>query len=430
MRQPAALLGTAAAAGLLAAVGVGGVVVTLRNDVPRVDTNGNVVDAHSGMILPVNGTFYLIGEHYGNTTGFGPSPPLLYPKIVVYTSPDLVTWTFRGFAFSSWPTMPYGTFFTPWVVYDKTRNKFVMWLNAYLNGCCEAFRGRAQRCRCAGRPHSRPVPPPPTPPPPAGTGNFGIGESDDGLSYTFTSLDTTGTYAIADCNSLLVDDDGTGYVLYSSEAQDHRHSIDRLTPNFTGIVPGANGGLFPDHYTEGGVLFKRNGTYYVGYGSCCCFCRGGAGWVLYSAPSIAGPWTRQPLDLNCDRTDAGDICGAYGERAGDPITITAQGIGLSVIPLADGSSAYLWHGERWLSAPNNNPSCPDECQAESGQCAEPPNYIKGNGFAYWIPLVFNPDGTVQRFANFTASFTLDIAEGFGTAHLPGPAAAPAAAPAA
>jgi len=318
----------------------------------------------------------MVGEHYGNSTGFGPSPPLMFPKIVIYTSPDLQAWTFRGYAFSSWPTKPYGTFFTPWLIYDKTRNRFVMWLNAYLNGCC--------------------------------SGNFGIGVSDDGLSYTFTSLNTSGTYAISDCNSLFIDDDGSGYVLYSSEDQDHRHSIDALTPDYTGIVPGKNGGLFPDHYTEGGVLFKRNNTYYVGYGSCCCFCRGGSGWVVYSSSSLAGPWTRQPLDLNCHRTDSGDICGAYGERSGDPITIQAQGIGLSQIPLADGTTAYLWHGERWLSAADNNPSCPDECRPETGECAEPPTYIKGQGFSYWIPLVFNPDNTIQPFANFTNSFTLDI----------------------
>jgi hypothetical protein len=262
---------------------------------------------------------------------------------------------------------------------------------------------------------------------PPGSGNFGIGESDDGINYTFVSLNTTGTYGIADCNSILIDDDGTGYVLYSSEDEDHRHSIDMLTPTYEGIVPGKNGGLFPDHYTEGGVLFKRNGTYYVGYGSCCCFCRGGSGWVLYSSPSISGPWVRQPLDLNCaSNQSAGDICGAYGERTGSPITIAAQGIGLSLIPLADGTSAYLWHGERWLSAADNNPLCPDECRPETGECAEPDTYIKGNGFSYWIPLVFNPDGSVQPFASFTDSFTLDIADNFGVDHLPGPPAFPSA----
>ena len=62
---------------------------------------------------------------------------------------------------------------------------------------------------------------------------------------------------------------------------------------------------------------------------------------------------------------------AYGERPNDPIRINAQGIGLSLIPLANGKTAYIWHGERWLSAPNNNPTCPDECRPTTGICAEP-----------------------------------------------------------
>jgi hypothetical protein len=77
-----------------------------------------------------------------------------------------------------------------------------------------------------------------------------------------------------------------------------------------------------------------------------------------------------------------------------------QGIGMSLIPLADGGVAYLWSGERWLSAPNNNPSCPDECRPTTGECAEPTDYIKGNGFSYWIPLQFDADGNVMQFASF------------------------------
>jgi hypothetical protein len=60
------------------------------------------------MIVAHQGTYYLYGEHYGNVTGIGPSPPLMYPKIVVYTSPDLLAWTFQGFALDDWPTKPYG----------------------------------------------------------------------------------------------------------------------------------------------------------------------------------------------------------------------------------------------------------------------------------------------------------------------------------
>lgn len=49
-------LGAAAAAA--AAALATAATVTLRNDLPRLDVDGNVVDAHSGMILPrtVNGT--------------------------------------------------------------------------------------------------------------------------------------------------------------------------------------------------------------------------------------------------------------------------------------------------------------------------------------------------------------------------------------
>lgn len=78
--------------------------VTFHNDVPRLDTEGNIIDCHSGMILPVNGVYYMYGERYTNNTGFGPSPPELYPKVVVYTSTDLISWTYQGFAIAEWPT--------------------------------------------------------------------------------------------------------------------------------------------------------------------------------------------------------------------------------------------------------------------------------------------------------------------------------------
>ena len=162
--------GAAAAAALLALLvaqlpaAATPLAVTLRNDVPRLDVDGKIIDCHSGMILAVNGVFYMYGEHYGNSTGDGPSPPLLFPKIVVYTSPDLQAWTFRGFVLSDWPTKPYGTFFTPWAVYDKASQTFVLWFNAYLNGCC--------------------------------AGNWGVATSKDGISFVALSLNTGGAYGL------------------------------------------------------------------------------------------------------------------------------------------------------------------------------------------------------------------------------------------
>lgn len=364
---------------------VSSVLVTISNKDPRRDINGDIIDCHSGMILAVNGIFYMYGEMYKNTSGSGPSPPLIYPKIVVYTSPNMQDWTPHGEVIADWPTKPYGTFFTPWAIYNKQTQTFVLYFNAYLHGCC--------------------------------SGNWGIATSTNGINFTLLTTNAVGKYGVVDCNALMVDDDGTAYMAYTSEDEDHKVSIEQLSSNYSSIIPGANKGLFPDRYVEGAILFKRGTTYYVSYGSCCCFCRGGSGVVVYKSQSINGPWVRQPLDLNCNRTDVGDICGAYGDRNNDPINIQAQGIGLSLIPLADGTTAYLWHGERWLSAANNNPTCPDECQAQSGPCAEKPGYIKGEGFSYWIPLEFNTNGDVMKFAPFVDSFSLDIATNFGIEHL-------------
>ena len=66
------------------------------------------------------------------------------------------------------------------------------------------------------------------------------------------------------------------------------------------------------------------------------------------------------------------------------------------------------------------PACPDECRAETGICAEPPTYVKGEGFSYIADLKFDDDGNVLKFEPFVDVVTLDIAVGFGTAHLPGP----------
>ena len=151
--------------------------VTLNNALPRRDVTGAIIDCHSGNIIAVNGTFYMVGEHYGANVGFGPSPPLMFPKISVYTSPNMVDWTFRGLALQNYTGAPYGTFFTPWVAFNTATQTYILWFNSYIHGCCE--------------------------------GNWGVATSSDGISYTVVSLNVLPTYAVVDCNALLIDDDGT-----------------------------------------------------------------------------------------------------------------------------------------------------------------------------------------------------------------------------
>jgi len=215
----------------------------------------------------------------------------------------------------------------------------------------------------------------------------------------------TPVYTMVDGSTLFVDDDGTGYLIYTSLSEDHKVSIEKLTPDYLNTT-GENYGLFPDRYVEGAILFKRKGLYYVGYGSCCCFCRGGSGAGFFSSPSIKGPWKRLGYDKNC--LNGLELCGTYADRSCDSLIIPAQGIGLSVIPSNTGENYYIWQGERWLSALGNPPGCPDECRPTTGICAGPDYYVKGHGYTYWYPLEFDSTGDVLPFASFVFSFDLDI----------------------
>lgn len=44
--------------------------VTIRNDVPRRDVQGHIIDAHDGCLHFFNGRYYLYGTAYGRTAGY------------------------------------------------------------------------------------------------------------------------------------------------------------------------------------------------------------------------------------------------------------------------------------------------------------------------------------------------------------------------
>ena len=197
----------------------------------------------------------------------------------------------------------------------------------------------------------------------------------------------------------------------SGTRKDHTVGIERLTPDYLAPAGVQVGPYLPDYFVEGVMLFKRGKTYYVMYGSCCCACREGSGAVVLSATSIAGPWTRQARDINCN-VNATICAGMAPEDRSRPtgqLTVSAQGIGISMIPNAtDGTTTYLWSGGRWLSAPNNPPKCDSLCQSATGECAQSPAYDKGADFDYWIPLQFGADGQIGQFGTFVDAFQLNL----------------------
>ena len=108
------------------------------------------------------------------------------------------SWILRSpmiFVNSSRGSFPQGSYYTPVVVWDAPRNRFLAWVSYFLaddsSGCLGAH--------C----------PPPKMGCPAG---WYVAESTDGIRFTFVRLvcDHTGT----NMNALLQDDDGRGFIAY------------------------------------------------------------------------------------------------------------------------------------------------------------------------------------------------------------------------
>lgn len=352
--------------------------VTIRNDVPRVDVAGAVMDSHSQSLLEHDGTFFLYGEMYANTTGMDWSWKT-HPRLGVYTSTDMMTWQFRGMLFND---SVVGTEWVPSVIYDETRQRFVAWF---------------------------------------GAGGWSVGVSNDGIHFDLLHRSTPSRFPLGtqlDGNDLFVDDDGSAYVIFSltkglnssSWSQSHTVSIERLAPDLTESSRVNVTGMFPDAFVEGATLFKRGDTYYATYGQCCCACRAGSGFVVLTAPSVAGPWMRQTgrggqSDVNCAAAAADPMC-----KANFTIPFQIYSVNrVSTAPAAgSGGSAYIVMGNRWLQGPHNPAGCGNMCaKPEPAACAAQPSYRVAKDPTYWGLLQFDANGAILPFT-WTDSFQLDL----------------------
>jgi hypothetical protein len=368
---------TRALAGLLLAAASHARSVLIHNDLPRYDVEGNFVDAHDGMLLAHGSppTYFLYGESYANTSG--PYPWGNYPQLSVYTSTDLLSWTNRGPALL--PGIYSGTGWIPNVLYDPRNSRFVMWF---------------------------------------GTGDWSVATSTDGIAFNVVNAHISSRLGGAtDGTGLFVDDDGTGYVIFSAlvdQNPGHLVSIERLSDDYLSSTKVNVSGFFPDNFVESPSLFKYNETYFAAYGACCCACRGGGGISVFSSKSVLGPWTRQsPFgDINCDDPDS-TVCGSMGPYAPtrSKLVYNAQWWGVSLIPspTPGASPTYMFTGRRWLSGVDNPPGCDDLCSNGGNltACVQPAYQLRTD-FDVWAPLSFSADGTSISVLQNLANFTLEI----------------------
>ena len=310
------------------------------------------MDIHDGTIIQWNNTglYYWYGMGYGNCTeptywdcspvvtglprsmcGFQPNH-----TINIYTSPDLINWTYVGDALP-FNTRPFGIYFRPKVIYNKMTQKYVLWINwvsyeQHMDNISTVnYYNTSYIVATSNSPN----------------GPFEIETLRADVLYSHSAGDFV----------IFIDEttpNNTAYIAYDAMSDDHKISIEPLTYDYLNSVPSENSGFISKRYHEAPALFERNGFYYLIVGHCCCFCKEGADAKVYiSDKSPIGPYIDSNVDINFDE---------------NRVIIHAQQNYIAQIQDANGETQYIWTGDRWKSA-------------EDG--------LKGHDFQYWQVLSFN-----------------------------------------
>jgi hypothetical protein len=221
------------------------------------DTEGKVIQAHSGGILEYNGRTYWFGEErtlgYNNKTG-----------VAAYSTTDLVNWRSEGIVMpkSAFPKMfqDNGVCERPKVIYNRKTKKFVMWAHLDADGYRNSRAGVAVSDRVNGPfVHVRDYQPIP------------------GQTYR-------------DMN-LFVDDDGAAYVYYASEENQTMYAH-RLTEDYLSHEPAVEGKTWAKMLVgmgrEAPAPFKYNGKYYIITSGCTGWAPNPASYAIANHP--LGPW--------------------------------------------------------------------------------------------------------------------------------------------
>jgi hypothetical protein len=317
---------------------------TIHNAEPRRDVQGHILDAHDGCLEYFEGRFYLYGTRYGKSDGFGKTN-----RYVCYSSSDLTAWTAHGEVLKDAPPRVY---YRPYIKFNQRSGKYVMWYNA--------------------------------------DGQYGVAVSDT----------PEGPFSIHDPNvrmkhdrgggmgdfGLFVDDDGAGYIAYSSSLagvkwsartepiMHHQICVEKLAPDYLASTQEATD--FIAGNCEAPALFKRNGIYYLLFDNTSCFGVDGSGARVYTASKPLGPFTyRGNINIKADRVrDLPSPWTPPGSGRPDCV-IKAQQTHVATLPTPAGV-VYLWMGDRWGSRPDG---------------------IKGHDLQYWSsPLHFDSDGMIQQ----------------------------------
>lgn len=328
------------------------------------DTSGEVIQAHGGQVVVTEDAEGPLYHWYGEdrSHGYGSSP-----GVHVYSSRDLYSWTDEGLALRALTTaeeMDTDPYFTalygaytedqkaavirdllttapagttvpaailerPKVLHNVAKGTWVMWVHA--DGPSETSNAQYAKA------------------------NAGVAVSDSPTG-PFRWIDSYRLHhapegepnwqpdnpGMARDMTLFLDDDGTAFIIYSSE-ENYSLFISRLDEDFTALATppeSAQKGVdfirpYIGAHREAPALFKRSGTYYL-------ITSGATGWdpnpaQYATATEILGEWT-----------DHGNP--VQGEGAAD----TFRSQSTNVIPVDPEHGRYIYMGDRWTPSDLRN----------------------------------------------------------------------------
>jgi len=348
---------------------------------PWLDTNGTTIQAHGGQV--VAGTdkhgksiWYWYGED--RTNGYASSP-----GVHVYSSHDLTNWTDEGLALRAMtsadqfttdpyfeklyagytdtqkaavyrdlgtvpatPTATAAVLERPKVIYNAKNKQWVMWVHA--DGPSATSTAQYAKAQAGVAVSSSPF------------GPFTYIDSYrlDVAPAGEPNFQPTNPGMARDMN-LFVDDDGTAYIIYSSE-ENSSMFISKLNSDYTGLsaspATAVKGKDFTRPYIgasrEAPALFKENGTYYLMTSAATGWAPNAASYA--TATDILGTWTDQ------------------GNPAkGDGALTTFDTQSTSIIPVDPKHGKFIYMGDRWT---------PDDLATSP--------YV-------WLPVTFGESGAMS-----------------------------------
>lgn len=295
------------------------------------DTDGNLINAHGGGILYVNGVYFWYGEIKEgetylpacNSSWGGTRVDVV--GVSCYSSKDLYNWKYEGNVLPA-SSDPSSDLYTkkvverPKVIYNAETKKYVMWMHIDSMDYAEAKSGVAVSDSPTG--------------PFAYIGSFRPDAGVWPINITDEEKEETNQPLVRDFNggqmardmTLFIDDDGKAYQFYSSEENQTMH-ISELTDDY--LSPsGKYMRVFIGRSMEAPAVFKHNGKYYFIASGC-------TGWDPNAArsavaDSIWGLW--EELSNPCQGVNADK---------------TFFGQSTFVLPVQGKKDTYIFVADRW-----------------------------------------------------------------------------------